>query len=349
VLQTQAALDVSRDRYAALYELAPVGYLTLADDGLIAEVNLTAASLLGVERKRLLGSRFERFVAAKDLDCWHQLSSGIRRETSRQGCELAMCDAHGHLFHARLDCRCEQTAGGRAEIWLAFTDISQLREDEERRRAELAEQRDALVREMHHRIKNNLQSVAGLLRRELGRFVELNPRLEAAIGQVSAIAGAHGIQSTNADETVRLCASVLDICHTVAGLTQRAVLFHPPAEQGEPLRMEGREAIPVALVINELVLNAVKHSPAGHCPMVSLSTSRFGAELVIRNALQSTSEFDIDSGQGLGTGLRLVRSLLPRRGAQLVYRQEATDWMLTSLTLSTPVVVDLRREEPGYR
>ena len=82
-----------------------------------------------------------------------------------------------------------------------------------------------LVREVHHRIKNNLQSVAGLLQRELGKFVELDPRLETAISQVHAIAIVHGLQSTNPDEAIRLCDSVRNICKTASELSRHTVMF----------------------------------------------------------------------------------------------------------------------------
>lgn len=65
---SQVAMEESRDRYVSLYDFAPVGYLTLTDAGLIAEVNLTGAALLGAERKQLLQRRFAQFVAPEDRD-----------------------------------------------------------------------------------------------------------------------------------------------------------------------------------------------------------------------------------------------------------------------------------------
>ena len=53
--RAQAIIEESRDRYVDLYEFSPVGYLTLTRDGMIAEVNLTGAALLGTERSKLIG------------------------------------------------------------------------------------------------------------------------------------------------------------------------------------------------------------------------------------------------------------------------------------------------------
>ncbi|MFA7316805.1 MAG: PAS domain-containing protein, partial [Sulfuricella sp.] len=79
-------------------------------------------------------------------------------------------------------------------------DTSERRERERQRLADAVAHRDTLVREVHHRIKNNLQSVAGLLRLELGKYLEMNPRLETAICQVYAIAAVHGLQSAGPEE-----------------------------------------------------------------------------------------------------------------------------------------------------
>ena len=101
--RAQVALEESRDRYVDLYEFAPVGYLTLTREGMIAETNLTGASLLGVERKKLLKRRFAGFVMPEDSDRWlHHFMTVLQRD-GRQSCELALRRADGAFFHARLN------------------------------------------------------------------------------------------------------------------------------------------------------------------------------------------------------------------------------------------------------
>ncbi len=63
----QQLVEMSRDRYADLFDFAPVGYVTLDDKGVIREINLTAAGLLGGERARLVGAPFHLHVARADL------------------------------------------------------------------------------------------------------------------------------------------------------------------------------------------------------------------------------------------------------------------------------------------
>lgn len=67
----QVELAESRDHYADLFDFAPVGYLSLDSDGTIREANLTAATLLGCDRGKLIGKPLARFVAAASQDTLH--------------------------------------------------------------------------------------------------------------------------------------------------------------------------------------------------------------------------------------------------------------------------------------
>jgi len=66
--RTQQELEASRERYFDLYDLAPVGYFTLSEQGLILEANLTAAKLFGVARSVLVKQPLSRFILPEDQD-----------------------------------------------------------------------------------------------------------------------------------------------------------------------------------------------------------------------------------------------------------------------------------------
>lgn len=135
--QAQIAMEESRDRYVDLYDFAPVGYLTLTRDGMISELNLTGAALLGTERKKLLQRRFAPFVATEDRDRWDRFLVGVFKHDERQRCELSLKRSDDSRFQAKLDCLHIET-GGQSTVRIALTDITErkLKEEDMREKEE---------------------------------------------------------------------------------------------------------------------------------------------------------------------------------------------------------------------
>ena len=88
LLQANVELEESLKRYSDLYDFAPVGYLTLARDSTIIEANLTATTMLGLERSRLKGVRFIGFLDNGDLPLFTSLMERLFSLRERAGCDL---------------------------------------------------------------------------------------------------------------------------------------------------------------------------------------------------------------------------------------------------------------------
>jgi PAS domain S-box-containing protein len=122
--EAQAALKESRDRYANLYEFAPVGYLTLSDSGAIGDINLTGATLLGEDRAHLTQRRFSDFVAPDNRDKWLQHVRYALQHEGAQTCELSLLRRDGTVFDAFLDCLLTTTGEGVVQLRMTLTDIT---------------------------------------------------------------------------------------------------------------------------------------------------------------------------------------------------------------------------------
>ena len=83
-------IEESRTRYADLYETAPVAYLTFDESGRVLEANLTACALLNVDRRRLIGKYFSRFVTPDDQDTFLKHRIEVLKAGAKQTCELAL-------------------------------------------------------------------------------------------------------------------------------------------------------------------------------------------------------------------------------------------------------------------
>ena len=101
--RAQVALEESRARYFDLYDLAPVGYVTLSPKGTIVEANLTAAELFRTDRADLIRQLLSRFVMPEDQDIYYHCCRELMRTGSPQVCELRMLRGGASPFWARLE------------------------------------------------------------------------------------------------------------------------------------------------------------------------------------------------------------------------------------------------------
>jgi PAS domain S-box-containing protein len=130
--RTQEELEASRALYFDLYDLAPVGYFTLSERGLILEANLTAAQLLGVARSALAKQPLSRFILPEDQDIHYRHYKQLLETGAPQAWELRLLRKDAAPFWARVEATTALDADGASVCRVVMSDITErLRAEQE--------------------------------------------------------------------------------------------------------------------------------------------------------------------------------------------------------------------------
>jgi PAS domain S-box-containing protein len=119
----QLDLATAHARYFDLYDLAPVGYCTVNDAGNILEVNLTAASMLGVTRHDMVGRGVQSFILPQDKDMYYLHRKHLVDTGEPQSCVLRLLRANGSAFWAQLSASLDTATTQNARHRLVMTDV----------------------------------------------------------------------------------------------------------------------------------------------------------------------------------------------------------------------------------
>ncbi len=321
--RSQEELEASLEAFFDLYELAPIGYCTVDAGGVITKANLCAANFFGVARRDLVDHPLTHFIDRQDQDSYYLLSKKLLESDSPQSIELRMVEGAGPTLWVHLTATAKVDKPGQPLTMIVLTDVT------ERRRAQAAlqtslQEKTALLNEVHHRVKNNMQVIASLLRLEAHRSQESGTRsvLDEMQGRVRSMALLHELlyrdgsfASVDLGQYLRrLCTETLRTLQTKPGQIKLELEL-------ASVKVSMDQATPCGLLVNELISNSLKHAfPEG----------RKGLVKVELQPVEGKEQFQLrvsDDGIGLpadfearrksSLGLQLVADLAGQLGSSL--------------------------------
>jgi len=130
---TQEQLMAEHEKYLALYDFAPVGYFTFNEEGLIVEVNLTGAELLGVERRSLKNKPLSGFILDDDQDIFYRHWQKLLDTRKLQSCDLRIRRKDRTVCWMLITCVISESESdpGHIQFRSTMTDISEKKKEEE--------------------------------------------------------------------------------------------------------------------------------------------------------------------------------------------------------------------------
>src|SRR5450759_4171887 len=356
-------LEEQRAKYFELFDLAPVGYLTLSDESIVGDANLTAALLLGVERQLLVGQPFSAFVFAPDRDVYYQHQRMLQQTGEPQTCER----------------RPQRVADGDPLFcWMTFTDIdAQVTVAEEIRRlndgleqcvvgrtAELEaanKELEAFVYSVSHDLRAPLRAIDGFSQMVVEDAAE---RLDATdVEHLQRVRAAAGRMGLLIDDLLGLSrAARKDLLRESVDLSAMAtsVLVDLRSEAPErrveavvqPDLVVDADATLLRVILTNLLTNAWKFTSRHETARIEVGVADTdgeraffvkddGAGFDMREAehlfgafqrLHTTDEFEGD-----GIGLATVQRLVARHGGRAWAEAEVEKGATLSFTLPAPL------------
>ena len=251
------------DKYLNLYDFAPVGYLMIRDKAVIVEANLTSADLFGIVRKSLIGKPLTRFIDKEDQDTFYFHQAQVLKKHIIHKCEIKMLNFDNAPFFAQLE-----SVAVKAEdddvtmIRTTITDITDRKMTDRKLRGSLKE-KEVLLQEVHHRVKNNMQVMISLINLQCEKIEDENicGLFNKTVDRINSMALVHKLLYNSKDfskvDIAKYIDSIVKNLFVSQGVdTAKISLVIGKSDMALSLD----SAISCGLIINELVTNSLKYA-----------------------------------------------------------------------------------------
>ncbi len=341
IKRAEEELRKSEEKYRAIYDQAYIGIAQVDLQGNFLNVNQQLTEITGYSEEELKNFNFIDITAERDVEKSEELREELKKSgKDRVSFEKRYVHKNGSLIDLNLTVALVKDQNGDPDYFVSvFEDITERKKNEEELIRSLKE-KEVLLREVHHRVKNNLQVISSILSLQ-SRFVEDNNTLQIlqeSQNRISSMAFIHeSLYRTDEFDSI-------DMAQYIKELSSN--LFHSYHPSRKTVRLEHDlenvelnldQAIPCGLIINELVSNALKYAfPDQRGGYVRISLSQVekaeGDEQVsirIRdNGVGLPEDYEVGASDSLG--LQLVSSLLDQLEGEIrLKRDNGTDYLIT--------------------
>jgi PAS domain S-box-containing protein len=313
--KTQLELHKIKDEYSDLYNFAPVGYLVLNKKGLIVNANLTSVTMLGYEKKGLRNLGFSNFIDKESQDIFYFHRNKIVENQTPQTCELQLVRKDKTKFWAQLECAGKYDDTGKLIQFNAnLIDVSKRKQAEEQIKASLIE-KETLLNEIHHRVKNNMTVISSLLGLQMSNTDNqiAKDALQDSKNRVQSMSMIHEtLYRSDNLSSIDLKKYLSELGKTIFQNYSISNKVHFKVE-ADNIMISVKQASPVGLIVNELIANCLKYAFSdnreGEILVGFKSNKENGVELMVSdNGVGIPEGFDLQKVDSLG--LKLVKMLV---------------------------------------
>lgn len=335
---SEEKLRLSEEKFRLLFERSPIGVSLVSRNKEFIEVNPEFCNILGYSKDEFINMRISDITHPEDIDSsLSNVDKQFNGNITNFVAEKRYIRKNGDTIWAKLRSTLIQDHNKRPLYGMAIVeDVTQHKHAETLRLAHESAQKMALVREVHHRIKNHLQGVVGLMQLSAQKNSLCSEILDGAIAQINVVATIHGLKGRSSGELVDL----LELIYAIANAINKLIPFSFPiriCKAGNlSIYIKQNDSVPIALALNELIVNAAKYSSSIVEILLTGNTDRMCIR-ILNETIESLSNISP------GTGMELVRALLQTEGSYFSY--EHLDHQFVAQLILTAPVLQLTQED----
>ena len=318
-------LEISREKYFDLYDLAPVGYLTLNKYGIILEANLTASNMLEVPRSDLVNQSFSRFIFKEDQPIYFEHNSKLLASNTLQSYEIRITGKEGNISWVLVDLNKLHSEDTAQICRVIISNIDEAKLAREKISILLRE-KELILKEVHHRIKNNLNTVISILSLHANnsKNAHVIESLQDAKGRVNTMLVLYNklYKSSDLHEASLkdyLTPLISDIFGLFPGLSHIKL-----TTKFDNTKISVRLLPAVGIIINELLTNVAKYAfierVEGNINISAELKDKVIKIIVSDDGVGIPAEIDLNNSKGLG--LQLVNLLIQQFNGRLDIRSK---------------------------